>query len=605
MADQQLNIKLNAIDNASKAFSDIKNSIFSLKGALIGLGAGAVLKSIYDIGVIANDVRERLDETAKAGYGGAEAFNQLTKFAIDAKIPLIDVLKASNDLLRVSKSPQELAKNLEIVSNISAKYGMEFGMTADQLAKAYTKGIDSAREFTTIGIRNLDEFSTFADTSLNRLPDLFDKVFGSAGVFGKANENIKRGLSGTIISLGNSLDQFKIKTSQNFFGELEKELGSLDIFIKKNQVTINEYADKFGKVLAESILALGKAIKIVFDNLDLFIVAIKALIGLKVAELFYDIAKSVEAFAVASTLVTNGGLIGFLIKLTGLLVGAATAFAYLGDKTSKNVSIYDEFGNVIYSFDEGIKASTQSIKEQGIEIDKWYNAYQTASSKIEALDIGKVFRNIKESNDASIKDLQKLTSDTLVLSQVIREGLNTTIKDFSKGIAESIVLGKSLGETLKSAVQGALIRILSSQIELLIRLGTQLIFEKAISAEKLYQAAVGGGNFLGSLGSFFGGGGGGLDAGNPASYGMGAEGGSVTAGVPITVGERGRELFIPKSNGSLIPNSDLGSIGGNNYNFTIVANDVKGVKELLLNNRSTIVNIMNQALNAKGKSSLV
>ena len=43
----------------------------------------------------------------------------------------------------------------------------------------------------------------------------------------------------------------------------------------------------------------------------------------------------------------------------------------------------------------------------------------------------------------------------------------------------------------------------------------------------------------------------------------------------------------------------------NNYNFTIVANDVRGVKELLLNNRSTIVNIMNQALNAKGKSSLV
>jgi phage-related minor tail protein len=31
----------------------------------------------------------------------------------------------------------------------------------------------------------------------------------------------------------------------------------------------------------------------------------------------------------------------------------------------------------------------------------------------------------------------------------------------------------------------------------------------------------------------------------------GAEGGSVTAGMPMVVGERGRELFIPSSNGSI------------------------------------------------------
>jgi hypothetical protein len=42
-----------------------------------------------------------------------------------------------------------------------------------------------------------------------------------------------------------------------------------------------------------------------------------------------------------------------------------------------------------------------------------------------------------------------------------------------------------------------------------------------------------------------------------------------------------------------------------NVNFTINATDVRGIKELLINNRSTIVNVINSALNEKGKEALV
>ena len=44
---------------------------------------------------------------------------------------------------------------------------------------------------------------------------------------------------------------------------------------------------------------------------------------------------------------------------------------------------------------------------------------------------------------------------------------------------------------------------------------------------------------------------------------------------------------------------------GTNVNFTINATDVKGVKELLIDNRAVIVNIVNSALNQKGKAALV
>ena len=117
------------------------------------------------------------------------------------------------------------------------------------------------------------------------------------------------------------------------------------------------------------------------------------------------------------------------------------------------------------------------------------------------------------------------------------------------------------------------------------------------------------GDIVGSMGNIFGGGGGGggFDLGTLFDLGsmfFMAEGGAVNAGTPYTVGERGREVFIPSSDGNIIPNQDLQS-KANSFNFTIVATDVKGVKELLLDNRATIVNIMNQALNSKGKPSLI
>jgi hypothetical protein len=211
------------------------------------------------------------------------------------------------------------------------------------------------------------------------------------------------------------------------------------------------------------------------------------------------------------------------------------------------------------------------------------------------------------------------------INKIIADGVVVGIKNVSRAIAESIVLGKKLTDSFRELAQRVLVNIIEKLIEeQLIRLSlfaldklrkaleedktremqkqnsilqSQLILENGIAGARMAQAQYGSG-----------GGGGGFGFGDLLNIGSSifgfAEGGAVSAGQPITVGERGRELFVPSTNGNIISNQDLGT-GGNSYNFTVVANDVRGVKELLLNNRSTIVNIMNQALNAKGKSSLV
>jgi phage-related minor tail protein len=51
-----------------------------------------------------------------------------------------------------------------------------------------------------------------------------------------------------------------------------------------------------------------------------------------------------------------------------------------------------------------------------------------------------------------------------------------------------------------------------------------------------------------------------------------ASGGPVSSGSPYVVGEKGPELFVPNSSGSIIPNSKMGSgssgAGGTNVNVT-------------------------------------
>ena len=87
---------------------------------------------------------------------------------------------------------------------------------------------------------------------------------------------------------------------------------------------------------------------------------------------------------------------------------------------------------------------------------------------------------------------------------------------------------------------------------------------------------------------------------NPAVRGIGnlidsafggfrAAGGSVSAGTPYVVGERGAELFVPSSNGTIVPNGGMGSTINVTVNGAI---DAEGTAR-------TIVDVLNRS-NARG-----
>ena len=84
-----------------------------------------------------------------------------------------------------------------------------------------------------------------------------------------------------------------------------------------------------------------------------------------------------------------------------------------------------------------------------------------------------------------------------------------------------------------------------------------------------------------------------------------AQGGAVSKGKPVVVGERGPELFVPNSTGQITQNAR--GTGGESVvvNFNINTIDSRGFDEALYQNRGTITAIINNAVNEKGRRELI
>ena len=82
-----------------------------------------------------------------------------------------------------------------------------------------------------------------------------------------------------------------------------------------------------------------------------------------------------------------------------------------------------------------------------------------------------------------------------------------------------------------------------------------------------------------------------------------ANGGRPPVGRPSIVGERGAELFVPDSAGTIIPNHELGGSSQHTtaeINFNVQAIDAASFNSYLVNNRDTIESVINNSLLTNG-----
>jgi hypothetical protein len=591
MANQKLNIDIvardkskQALNNVQGALSKVKGAVFNLQNAFIGLGAGLVIRNLVNTGKELENLQVRLKFLLKDTNEGAKAFDNMVKFASKVPFSLEEIQSGSGILATVTDNANDLQKMLEITGNVAAVTGLDFRTTAEQIQRSFSAGIGAADLFREKGVRNMLGFKAGATVSIEDTVKAFEKVFGKGGRFGKATDDLAETFTGTLSMIGDKIFNFKkVILEAGLFESLKKEFGALDEFLEENAKQIDQLAQDIGIALGFAVKKVADAVIVMKNNMDKFVLLIKILISVKVVTLFTNLAIAVTNVAKAmmsfgfATLFTKGGLLGIA---KAIAKGGAIFIAFKGME-----KLFDDMKKSFGEFSDGVK----NVLPDARDLRKSMQFVKKEIEETETL-LKKVGNEIKKNNDV------------FKIQKEIASMIKSAIKNVSQSIAESIVLGKKLNDTFKQLAQQILINIISKTIERLALLGIEKILLKDINKEEAEKD-----NLIRKqntnlkrqimLNALTGGMGGGIP--------FFAKGGAVSKGQPVVVGERGAEVFVPNSTGQ-ITQAARGTGGGQTtVNFNINTLDASGFDDLLVRNRGTITQIINNAVNERGSRNLI
>ena len=218
-----------------------------------------------------------------------------------------------------------------------------------------------------------------------------------------------------------------------------------------------------------------------------------------------------------------------------------------------------------------IKAILDQAKLDQIELDK-IKAHEEAKAKIREQAYSKSLNAIKSRQFQEL-ELEKLTKEQVIdLTKVSGREL---LGELAKNNKEMFMLNKAFAikDAIVSTAQGVskALALGPFGIPLAVMIGGLGAVQIATIAKQQYTGR--------------------------------QQGGMVKEGQPYMVGEAGKELFVPNQSGKIVPNHDLGKPVNVNFNINTV--DARGFNELLVNSRGVIVNMINNAVNEKGRQAII
>jgi len=583
-----------ALASVQAGLGRLQSTVFSIQGALAGIGGALVIRSLVNVGSQVENLSVRFAFLFKGMEEGNKAFNTLIDFAAKVPFSLEDISAASGNLAVVSKDAEELAKILEITGNVATVTGIDFQTTATQIQRAFAGGIAAADIFREKGVRELLGFEAGAKATAKETRKAFNDVFGPDGEFGKAMEVMAVTFTGTLSMLSDKLFKFKLETNRAGFFD----------FVKNSLVVVNRIVEENSKLLGEFSKAVGEGLVGFIKQAILGTAALMDMLAPIFRVINNGLAGLMEVVKALPPGFRELGIIGFLmfgrvgkIAIVGILgllkylkvdLDAITSSIFgSADETERLGSAFEKANKFIALVEENIIASREQM-----------NKLLDLAGKVnkEAKEIGASFEKVKEILKERVK--KELES----INDKIAKGIIGGIRSLSKGLAEVVVRGKELNMTLKEIAQSIMVNIIAQLIEeIALRQINKILGgdEVTVEAKKLnlmksqnterkrailFNALGGGGGF--SLPGF-------------------AKGGAVSKGKAIVVGERGPEMFVPNSTGQITQSSRGTSGNGTTVNFNINTVDARGFEELLVRSRGAITQLINNAVNERGRESLI
>ena len=665
-----------AIAQSRKSLDGLKSSVFNLRNAFLGLGAGLVVKSLVQTGKEVESLKVRFKFLFGTVKEGNKAFDNLAKFASKVPFSLEEISMASGNLAVVAKDAEDLTRILEITGNVAAVTGLDFQTTASQIQRAFSGGIAAADIFREKGVRSLLGFQQGAKVSIEQTVQAFESAFSGNGRFAQATNDLANTFEGTVSMLGDKLFKFKTDINQRFFTALKNAVGDLNKFFESNVKVLESVANTIGSLLATAVVKLSNGIVFLKDNVNLLLTGFAGIVALKVTSVFMGIAKSIGIMSIAMR--------GFNAATKANIIFAsiaafAASFAFLNTQLKKfkgNIDDLSDANKKQLHTTKGLETEIARLRDEysKLDVSKKKNKRKAGDLRVEIKKLEdqlsaliKTEKTYHNEVRATIREQARMNSVYAVGTQEIKslreqlgeklikglDGAEKALVKFSDGVAEAIVKGKSFGQTLKVLAQDILVFVISQILQTVIAVvfldktleflkkkleeifgttekaasgfvrlsaglglatASQFAFNssvketnKSLAQQNQLSNGGGSGGIGSSLGTVVGTALGGSLGGAVGGFLGGmlgfADGGRPPINRPSIVGERGAEVFVPDQSGTIVPNDALG--GSTNVTFNINTVDATGFASLLDSRRGQIINMVNSALNTKGKAALV
>jgi len=676
---QRLNIDIVARDKSKqalgavqKSLARLKNSVFSLQSAFVGIGAGLVIRNLVNTGKNLENLRTRLKFLLKDTNEGAKAFENMTKFASKVPFSLEQIQQGAGILATVTDNADDLQNMLEITGNVAATTGLDFGTAAEQIQRSFSAGIGAADLFREKGVRNMLGFQAGATVSIEETREAFARVFGKGGQFGKATDELAETFEGTLSMIGDKIFNFKrVLLEAGFFEELKKQFGDLDDFLENNARDLDRIATSVGKNLANGMVRvvqigkdliptinkIGSGLKSILDGfmampefareigiVGAFLLGKKGAAGLAGISFVIDKVKDlVQTERIKSGLIDVQSIEQAQLRLIEinkeLDEGLRKEYEFI-DVRGKGQVILENYNHLTQQQLENLTKEKQKLEEfillQKIKTTKAFEYTKEVQKGLKTHEeIQEALKKEKESAE-SVFDVYKKIHDGLDELPKSLEGIGGALEGFGEGlksefdvstferfkkagqdslsalknsISDFVMTGKLSFQSLSEAIIRSIVdAMVGSAVTAAIKKATE-IFKFAAIREGLISAYKAGVKALASVPFPFN------IAAAGAVVGTGLKlvdkikgfekGGAVSKGQPVMVGERGAELFIPNQTGQITQSARGTGNGATTVNFNINTVDASGFEELLVRSRGTITQLINSAVNERGRENLI
>lgn len=565
-----------ATNKMSDSFRRVGRAIAAVGGTAI---FGAFIKSTIQTGAQIEALEVQLTALLGSAEQGAAAFEHMQKFAARVPFSLRDIQRGAGSLAAASSNADDLNALLQATGNIAAQFGMGFDEAAMNLQRALSAGIGAADQFRDRGVSAFAGFESGVSYSASQTAKIILDTFGSGGTADGAMDAFAKTTGGALSMLGDAVFNFQGQIATSGLNEGFIELTNVLTDILRNSKGL---ATEIGQTLGSAFRMLAKAIEFAAENIRSFAIAFGVYLALGVAinvlngvRQFIKLAAAIKATGIAmrffnaitkrTPLLLIAAALGYTADQLGLIEEAAEFAAeafndLLPEHVIKNLK---DFGSgTLAEVDEALHAvaTTADGLPSAFNIITDMKAFEDAKKLVDKYTLG--IKTLEE----ELKELKKIGSDSELFegAQEAIEKITHKIRTDTEPVFASFVdaatsLGNGVTDIFQKMVEGTKVTLddFKAMVRQTVAQVIAQIFRLTIVNAILNSIFPGLQLPTATFSSLLG----------------RSTGGAVSGRRPYLVGERGPELIVPNSSGTVMnSNNTRSALSGGGGGVTVVQN---------------------------------